>query len=548
MKRLKQWDEQILFGHNRFDKRQRFNNQAVKCTSTSSVMAGCEREQPKTLSPPNKSCCMTIDKSTTTRMIRSNVEVVVVKIQNLSVVEWAKDVRVEILLQGSLLHLDQSESKRRSKVVPNIPPGHSKVVEIPFQMGYDCQFYSKQNYLVELYINDDLIDTKCGDVEVVPCFDCRDTDVCFILCDSPSIDLLPCMNKIFDSLGLYNTNYYDVKYNKEQDQTKSILNGKNNKIIVVYAERISTILSCLSSSDLISHFNPSGCGVLFLAQNIDVSNHQMADYLIRANDKYNDKYKVRDIGNDEFGDLFIFCKPTSEHVACKCREIEEDCSELDSEHNYSVRVNKSQVIQVGKSWISRSFTYGEASLYKIPIAIDQPLHGFKIKPGNLKQLFNSVQSCPMNCKIYPLFRSVVETMTPPERIRSFVLRHQEESVCKLIIDTLYIDIKSELQKKSSSDSKLKGILSECLQHVDHIKLVKDILSIMYRIEADLYWTSWYNSDVKRRRNKLAKIRSGFEKDLRKRAKTYDSKKVINLASKVKRTKTMDSPNTIKFLL
>jgi hypothetical protein len=190
-------------------------------------------------------------------------------------------------------------------------------------MGLESDFYEKHKWTVELYLRNQLIDKQSGMIQVVPSFNPNmiEEDALFILCSSPTSHLFGSFRKIFDTLGLYNVNYWDAeryhgvsidnRTNAQHEQTW--VDRYCGKLVIIYAERFSQVLEQVSSIDIMSHFkNQEASGMLLITQDMNSISSEMDDYLLcNGRDTFDEQFKVKDVNDYEFVDWFRFGTPNS---------------------------------------------------------------------------------------------------------------------------------------------------------------------------------------------------------------------------------------------
>jgi hypothetical protein len=508
------------------------------------------------------------------KMGRSEVEELVFELTNISQIPYGDptgptapdlpeinfrggSISVRVLLGSSLLAQENYTNRMDKKIEFITPNGGTYRVNVPILMGYEGEFYDRHKWTVELYLRDKLIDSQTGFIEAIPCFNANmmDEDVLLILCSSPSRDLFSTFRKTFDALGLYNINYWDaghyrgVSYNRDTKtrHAQTWVDRYRGKLIIVYSEKLDHALELISAADITSHFENAeeSSGMLFITEDMSNIKSEIADYLLKNGTSLDDKYKVRELSDLEFVDYFRFGTPTLLTMTKKCRDIENESCKNDKQHRYRLIVEREELTQVASSWVSlqRVYTYGTASMYRIPITINQHLTGTEIKHDTFVSMdVTDVATATPSSPMFKLLYTVIANLSIKKKLTMFV----NDIMTKVVAETIYFDIKREFFRTTEDGFyRLRILLSECESHYDARQVVNQVLMLLHRLETDSYWSSWLNSEVREKRNRLVELRTQFEDEVRVNAMSYDGDKIVSRAVLNYKAHQMNIPDQTK---
>jgi hypothetical protein len=170
------------------------------------------------------------------------------------------------------------------------------------------------------------------------------------------------------------------------------------------------------------------------------------------------------------------------------------------------------------------YTYGTASIYKVPLSVNQNLTGFELK--EVLKVNDGTIGLPMSpvCK---LLYAIVYNLSIEQRLKMI----HNDTMTKIVAESLYQTIYREFYRTTQDGFfRLETILTVCDRYIESKNVINQVLMILYRLENDSYWSSWINSSVSEKRNKLIDYRQRFEDDVRTTAMSYDAKKLVARAT------------------
>jgi hypothetical protein len=480
-----------------------------------------------------------------TKMGRTEALPLTIELKNVSNVAYGAPttnmkggrVHVRFILEGSLL-VQETYSTTVERTTDYIPAQSSTSISVLILMGLESDFYDKHKWTIELYLRNQLIDKQSGMIQVVPSFNPNmiEEDALFILCSSPTSHSFGSFRKIFDTLGLYNVNYWDAeryrgvsidsRTNAQHEQTW--VDRYCGKLIIIYAERFSQVLEQVSAIDIMSHFkNQEASGMLLITQDMNSISSEMDDYLLcNGGGTFDEHFKVKDVNDYEFVDWFRFGTPNSSTMVKKCQDIETHFEKQDVEHRYRIIVESEDVAQIARSYLSFQwvYTYGTASIYRVPLSVNQNLTGFELK--EVIKVNDATIGLPTS-PVCRLLYAIVYNLSIEQRLKMI----HNDTMTKIVAESLYQTIYREFYHTTQDGFfRLEKILTVCDRYTESKNVINQVLMILYRLENDSYWSSWINSSVSEKRNKLIDYRQRLEDDVRTTAMSYDAKKLVARAT------------------
>jgi hypothetical protein len=408
-----------------------------------------------------------------------------------------------------------------------------------------------------VYLRGELIDRQVKSIQVVPKYNpalAESSDVLFITCGGVSRENFRTYHSIFSLLKL-KVNYWDanlyrgISYDRMTNARHypTWVNHYHNKLLLVRLDSTIRSLRDIAAPDLISHFScdtasQENSSLLVMAPRFDNSALDMADYLLRGEDeRYDEKYRVRSITQDEFSDEFRISYPDDSSMKEKCRDLERKAMEQDPSHRFRVKVDKKEVKRIGGSWLRMTwkYSYGEASLYEAPVSERERLYGVEVphnEPSTIVPIFafdsnHHLTFINTESMYFKLFFTIMSSLSIIKRLGMLNVNDDEKTeetqlIKEVVAETIYRELKREMKMEHEQCfGRLEYVISLFADNPEltmNEAVIYGILVILHRLEATSYWRSWVPEmglvtalvgSMKTKRQQLIQYRKNLEKDL-----------------------------------
>ncbi|KAL9656185.1 hypothetical protein ABK040_007802 [Willaertia magna] len=477
------------------------------------------------------------------------------------------------------LFLVETEQKEIGSVL-NLENDNNIIQTHPILMGFDSGFYENQKFTIEFYFKDVLIQKIVKSVQCVPHYNSNaveTTDVLWITNKSVGRDEFQTFSNLFQSLNLrvniWDKDFYKgISYCKDTaDRHKtSWVDLYKNKLIIYSANRFSDINE-LYASDLVSHFGfddetKYNSGFILIC-NEQPNIEYLKKYLLESGSTF-----VTKLSKNEFSGYYKVYNPTESDAINKCKELENEYeTKSNNLERYSIIIDQLNIKSIkSDSWISWKYSYGTASLHKIPINTLQKFVGLKYvhKVDLSTQMDIEEKQHDSISKIllkehesqeFQLVYTIISSLSLD--LKLYYLKTLDEMTSKgsllisLIKWVLFEDIKREIKLNSDKFITLERMIEKLMTNNELCckEIVYTVAFLIYKTLNHLYWRSWIpesltkvTTSFKNKRKKINQFVTTFETKIKERFTSIEDNQGTNLEDILSQAKSDANLNILQY--
>eukprot|EP01130_Rhizamoeba_saxonica_P002761 TRINITY_DN1251_c0_g1_i2.p1 TRINITY_DN1251_c0_g1~~TRINITY_DN1251_c0_g1_i2.p1 ORF type:complete len:651 (-),score=129.41 TRINITY_DN1251_c0_g1_i2:48-2000(-) len=346
--------------------------------------------------------------------------------------------------------------------------------------------YSQLKVTIDLYLRDILIENATINIQVVPLYLPRSSDVLLVTNESMGKNTFMAFDEIFTKFAL-EYDIWDYKYNGGFDNLKRYFADYTSKLIVIYNGSYD-IFQYLDMNDLSQHFSNSengGSGVLVVGS----INEDTAEHIFSSMHVY------KELSAEETSDSFYINNPTISDMENKMAHIVADRSDVEPSYKWDCNINF-EPKTIKKGWTSTLISYGDGRLLRSNISLIDKVVGNTFKDVR-SLLWDRIHSA-----FGILWVSILCALPIQKRV-DIILRAEiitdklldiQSTIYEIIECSIYMDIKNQFFLRDQENCSLLFDLLTLYNNNPGIYIneiyIELCLRILYRLSNGTWWHSF----------------------------------------------------------